>query len=401
MKITEVRVILTCPSRNFVFVKVMTDEPGMYGVGEGTVNGSEPIIAKTIEHLSYLLIGRDPAAIEDIWQTLYHSGYWRGGPIFAGALAAIDFALWDIKGKVAGLPVYQLLGGKAREGAAVYGHAAGPTPTAVEDAARSFMAKGYKYIRAQLSGGYGGYGGPGMHRHEDSTIPGHKGTDYFNPAPYLNSTPKLFEHLRLTLGTDDIELLHDVHEQLTPIEAAQLAKNLEPYRLFYLEDPLRPEQKEHFPLVRQASTTALAIGEIISSRWDCLPLFQNHWIDFIRIAPIHVGGITEARKICVLAETYFVRTAFHGAMDLGPIGQAAAVHLDLAIPNFGVQEWVSFPEQLQEVVTGLCYLQDGYAYPQEKPGLGVDIDEAAAQKYPYERAYMPTVRRIDGTMHVY
>lgn len=400
MKITEVKVILTCPGRNFLFVKILTDEPGIYGVGEGTVNGSEPIVASAIEHLAPLIIGRDPAQIEDIWNTLYYSGYWRGGPIFAGALAAIDFALWDIKGKVAGLPVYQLLGGRSRDGAPVYRHAHGPTPAAVEEAARSFMEEGIKFIRCQLSGGYGGYGGAGLVRHEDSTVPGHRGTDYFNYEPYLAATPKMFEHLRVALG-NDINLLHDVHEQLTPNEAAQLAKSLEPYRLFFLEDPLRPEQKDFFPMLRQASTTPLAIGEIITSRWDCLPLFQNHWIDFIRTAPIHVEGITEIRRICILADAYFVRTAFHGAQDLGPVGQAAAVHVDLSIPNFGVQEWMNFPPQLYDVISGTCHVENGMAYPEEKPGLGVDINEAEAAKYPYQRAYMPTHRRSDGTIHLY
>jgi mannonate dehydratase len=270
----------------------------------------------------------------------------------------------------------------------------------VENSARSYIEKGFKYIRAQISGGYGGYGGGGLVRHEDSNVPRHRGTDYFTFEPYLIGTPKLFEHLRMTLGLE-INLLHDVHEQLTPIEAVQLAKNLEPYRLFFLEDALRPEQKEHYPLLRQHSTIPLAIGEIITSRWDCLPMFQNHWIDFIRTAPIHVGGITEIRRICTLADAYFVRTAFHGAMDLGPVGQAAAIHVDLSISNFGVQEWMGFPPELYEVITGTCYVKDGMAYPEEKPGLGVDINEAEAKKYPYQQAYMPTHRRVDGTIHLY
>ena len=400
MKITEVRVIVTCPTRNYVLVKVMTDQDGLYGVGDGTLNGSELAVAQAIEHAAPLLLGRDPLATEDTWQLLYHWSYWRGGPIFASALGAIDLALWDIKGKVAGLPVYQLLGGKSREGVACYGHAYGRDPAELEEDVRRFLENGYRYVRAQLRGGYGGYGGPGMVRHEPSTQPHIPGTDFFTPTPYLMSTIKLFEHLRKALG-EEVELLHDVHEQLTPIEAAWLAKRLEPYRLFFLEDPLRPEHKESFQLVRAASTTAIAMGELFTSRWDCLPLFQKQWIDFIRIAPIHVGGITEARKICALAETFQIRTAFHGAADIGPIGQAAAVHLDLAIPNFGVQEWVTFPDLVHEVMPGACFFRAGYAYPHEKPGLGVDINEELAKKYPYKRAYMPIVRRIDGSMHVY
>ncbi|HEX2911731.1 MAG TPA: enolase C-terminal domain-like protein, partial [Chloroflexia bacterium] len=294
MKITEVRVFLTGPSRNYTLVKILTDDPEIYGVGDGTVNGSEPLVAAALEHFAPLLIGRDPAAIEDIWQTIYGATYWRGGVVYVAALAAIDLALWDIKGKVAGLPVYQLLGGASRDTVAVYGHAHGPTVEAAEASARNLMEQGYKYVRVQLDGGYGGYGGPGMVRHTDSTAEGHRGVDYFAPEPYLISTPRLFEHLRSKLG-GEINLLHDVHEQLLPIEAARLAKDLEPYRLFYLEDALRPEHKEGFEVIRRYSTTALAIGEIFTSRGDCLPLFQRQLIDFIRIAPIHVGGITEAR----------------------------------------------------------------------------------------------------------
>lgn len=402
MKITEVRTILTGPHLSYVLVKIMTDVDGLYGVGDGTLAGNEEAVAKTVEHLGELLIGRDPAAIEDCWQQLYHSGYWRGGPVFMSALGALDLALWDIKGKVAGQPIYQLLGGQSREGVSCYGHAHGRDAVEVEDNVRRFQAQGYQYIRAQLisSTGYGGYGGQGMVRFEPSTHPHIPGTSYFSAPPYLNSTPKLFEHLRATIGWE-VNLLHDVHEQLTPIEAAWLAKQLEPYRLFYLEDPLRPEQREHFKLLREASTTALAIGELFNSRWDCLSLMQNHWIDFIRIAPIHVGGITEARKICILAETFQVQTAFHGAQDIGPIGQAAAVHIDMAIPNFGVQEWITFPDAVHEVMPGACELREGKAYPNDRPGLGIDINEEAARKYPFKKKYMPIIRRADGTMHVY
>ena len=395
MKITEVRVIVTCPTRNYVLVKVMTDQEGLYGVGEGTLNGSELAVVQAIEHASHLLVGKDPLATEDNWQLLYHWSYWRGGPVFMAALGAVDLALWDIKGKVAGMPLYQLLGGRSREGVACYGHAHGRDLVEVEENVRSFMERGYRYVRAQL----GDYGGPGRVRYEPSSRPELPGTHFFAPTPYLTSTPKLFEHLRKALG-DDVELLHDVHEQLIPVEAAWLAKRLEPYRLFFLEDPLRPEHRESLGLVRGASTTPLAMGELFSSRWECLPLFQNRWIDFIRIAPIHVGGITEAKKIAVLADSFQVRTAFHGAADIGPIGQAAAVHLDLAVPNFGVQEWVSFPEPVHEVMPGACEFREGYAYPNEAPGLGVDIDEDKAKRYPYERSFMPIVRRTDGSMHV-
>lgn len=396
MKITEVRVILTCPGRNYVFVKVMTDVPGLYGVGEGTLSGSEPIVAEALRHISELLIGRDPQRIEDIWRVLYHQGYWRGGPIFMAAIAAIDTALWDIKGKQAGLPVYQLLGGAARDGVMCYSHAFGKSFTETEDSARRLIEQGFRVVRCQV----GEYGGAGNIGEIPPLQPGTPAAKIYEPTPYLLSVPKLFAHLRAQLGME-IELFHDVHEQLQPIEAARLAKELEPYRLFFLEDPLMPEHRESWPLVRSASTTPLAIGEIITSRWDCLPLFMNRWIDFIRIKPLHVGGITEARKILTLAEPFNVRSAFHGAADIGPIAQAASVALQMVIPNFGVQEWTRYPEPAYEAVSGVVRMERGYLYPNEAPGFGVDIDEAVAANYPYRRAYMPHARRADGSVHVY
>jgi len=395
MKITEVRVIVTSPGRNHVVVKVLTDE-GVHGVGEGTLNGSELAVAEALRHSSELVIGLDPHRIEDIWHLLYYHAYWRRGPIQMAVVSAIDMALWDIKGKVAGLPVYQLLGGKAREGCVVYGHASGGTYEQIVNSVRSFQQRGYRVIRVQ----HGSYGGPGMLRSIPPHRPGVPGTQIFEPTPYLIDTPRMFAHLREELG-DEVELCHDVHEQLTPQQAAFLAKSLEPYRLFFLEDPVRPDHKESFKLVREASTTPLAMGELFVSRWDCLQLFVNQWIDYIRIKPQHVGGITEAKKIFTLAEPYQVKSASHGAADIGPIGQAAAVHVGLTIPNFGVQEWTSYHESAREVFRDGAFYNDGYAFVQEKPGLGIDVDEKAAKKYPYKKSYMPLVRREDGTMHVY
>jgi mannonate dehydratase len=397
MKITEVRVILTCPTRNYLFVKILTDE-GVYGVGEGTLNGSELAVATAIEHAAELLIGRDPMRTEDLWQLIYNWSYWRAGPIYMSALGALDLALWDIKGKVAGLPVYELIGGKSRDGVLTYGHADGSDPSEVADNVRVFLDRGYKVVRAQQ----GGYGGSGVVRREAPLRRNVPGEAYFDAAPYLAETPKLFEHLRAELG-DEVELLHDVHEQLTPNQAAWLAKQLEPYRLFYLEDPLPPEHYESFRVVREASTTSLAMGEVFTSRWDCIRLFAEQLIDYIRIKPIHVGGITEARKIMVFAEPAQIRSAFHGAGDIGPVGQAASLHLQISIPNFGVQEWIDFGTEgsarLREVTPNPCEWRDGYAYPHEAPGLGMDVDEEAASRYPYRKAYLPIIRRVDGTMH--
>lgn len=396
MKITNIQTLLTCPGRNYLFIKVLTDQPGLWGIGEGTLNGSEPIVAAAIQHVTPLLLGRDPHAIEDTWHLIYRQGYWRGGPIFMAALAAIDMALWDIKGKLAGMPVYQLLGGKARENILCYSHAGGRDEKECEDNVRRLMSQGFRAIRCQV----GPYGGAGVVGQLPPCHPDAPPTTLYEPTPYLLQTPKLFAHLRSQLGME-VELLHDVHEQLDPIQAARLAKELEPYRLFYLEDPLMPEHRESWPLVRAASTTPLAIGEIFTSRWDCLPLFQNRWVDYIRIKPLHVGGITEARKILILAEPFNVRSAFHGAADIGPVAQAASVALQMVIPNFGIQEWTRFPDPVYEAVEGIPEMREGYLYPSEKPGLGVEINETKLAQYPYKRAFMPLVRRTDGTMHVY
>ena len=412
MKITEVRVIVTSPGRNYVVVKIVTDEPGLYGVGDATLNGRELSVATALqEHIAPLLIGRDPDRIEDIWQMLFRGTYWRGGPVLMTALAGIDTALWDIKGKRAGLPVYSLLGGKTREGALAYTHAGGRDFAEVEDDVRRKMAEGFKVIRAQTSipGNVGTYGaggeaeaasakwaqgGSGQSWGDGGPMPS---VERWEPGPYLRTIPALFAHLRDKLG-DEIELFHDVHERLTPIQAARLAKELEPFHLFFLEDCLRPEHKESFRIIRQHTTTPLAMGELFHTRWECVPLITEQLIDFIRCDLGHIGGITEAQKIAHIAETFYVQTAWHGPGDIGPATHAANVHLDLATPNFGVQEMVKFPEVVHEVLPGAPTLQDGFLHVTDAPGLGTDVNEELAKKYPYERAYLPMARRADGAM---
>ncbi len=412
MKITEVRTIVTCPTRNYVLVKIMTDEPGLYGVGDATLNGRELSVASALrDHIAPLLIGRDPDRIEDIWQFLFRGAYWRGGPVLMTALAGIDVALWDIKGKRAGLPVYSLLGGKTREGALAYSHAGGKDPIETEDQARRLMERGFKVVRCQVAveGNVGTYGAGGASEAATATWGGVSGgiygdggrmppTEIWEPGPYLRAIPKLFAHLRATLG-EEIDLFHDVHERLTPIQAARLARELEPYHLLFLEDCLRPEHKESFRLIRQHTTTPLAMGELFHTKWDCLPLIAEQLIDYIRCDLGHIGGITEAKKIATLAECYHVQTAWHGPGDIAPAIHAANVHVDLAIPNFGVQEMVFFPEPVHEVMPGAPTFKDGYLHVTDAPGLGVDINEEAAKKYPYDRAYLPVTRRRDGSVH--
>ncbi|MEO1999362.1 MAG: D-galactonate dehydratase family protein [Planctomycetaceae bacterium] len=397
MKIRDVRTVVTCPGRNYVLLKIVTDS-GIHGVGDGTLNGRELAVAELLEqHLKPLLIGRDADRIEDIWQDLFRGTYWRGGPVLNTALAAIDMALWDIKGKRAQLPLYSLLGGKTRNAVLCYGHASGDSIPDTAQHAQQLIDVGYRVVRCQtqIPGTQGTYGAGRGDAPRGERLPF---VETWEPTPYLNTIPKLFEFLRRELG-DQIELLHDVHERLNPIQAARLACELEPFHLFFLEDPLRPEHKESFRVIRNHSTIPLAMGELFTNKWECLPLITEQLIDFIRCDLAHVGGITEARKIATLCEAFHIQTAWHGPPDVSPITHAANVHLDLALPNFGVQEWSHHPEQVADVITGGPTFCDGYLTVSDLPGLGCDIDETAAARYPYERAYLPTTRRADGSVH--
>jgi mannonate dehydratase len=400
MKITNAKVIVTCPGRNFVTLKIETDA-GIHGLGDATVNGRELAVASYLtDHVLPTLIGRDAQQIEDIWQYLYRGAYWRRGPITMAAIGAVDTALWDIKAKQANLPLYQLLGGASREGVMVYGHANGETIEETIAEARKYQAMGYKAIRLQT-------GIPGM----KSTYGVSRDKLFYEPADaanptenvwstvkYLPMVPKLFEAARAALGWD-VHLLHDVHHRLTPIEAARLAKDLEPYRLFWLEDPTPAENQEAFRLIRQHTTTPLAVGEVFNSIWDAKTLIEEQLIDYIRMTVAHAGGITHLRRVADLADLYKVRTGCHGATDLSPVCLAAALHFDLWVPNFGIQEYMRHTAETDAVFPHGYTFDAGYLHPGDKPGLGVDIDEALAATYPYRRASLPVNRLEDGTMH--
>ena len=376
LTIREVRAILTAPSRSrLVVVKVLTSEPGLYGLGCATFTQRHLAVKSAVEdYLSPFLIGKDPHRIEDIWQTSWVNSYWRNGPVLNNAISGVDMALWDIKAKLAGMPLYQLLGGKCREAAAVYRHANGNNEQEVEENVRRYREQGYHFIRCQM-GGYGGH--HAINRKPEGARPG----AYFDPAAYARGIPRLFHHLRDKLGFD-IELLHDVHERLAPIDAVRLAKELEPYRLFFLEDPLPPEQPEWFRMIRQQSATPIAMGELFNHPLEWIPLVTERLIDFIRVHISQVGGITMAKKMASTCELFGVRTAWHGPGDVSPVGHAANLHLDLSSPNFGIQEWSSFPDQVREVFPGCPEVRDGYMYPNDRPGLGIDLEEELAAKYP-------------------
>jgi mannonate dehydratase len=399
MKITGARVIVTCPGRNFVTLKIETDE-GLTGLGDATLNGRELAVASYLsDHLIPCLIGRDAHQIEDIWQYLYRGAYWRRGPVTMSAIAAVDTALWDIKAKAAGLPLYQLLGGRSRAGVMVYGHANGRDIEDTCEAVASYIEQGYRAIRAQ-SGVPGLEKVYGIGRDSGFYEPAEKGLPpetTWSTEKYLDFAPKLFERLRATFGFEP-HLLHDVHHRLTPIEAGRLGKSLEPYRLFWIEDPTPAENQEAFRLIRQHTVTPLAVGEIFNSIYDCKDLIQNQLIDYIRTTVVHAGGISHLRKIAALAEIYQIRTGSHGATDLSPICMGAALHFDIAVANFGIQEYMRHTPETDAVFPHAYSFDRGYLQPGEAPGHGVEIDEALAAKYPYDPAYLPVARLEDGTL---
>ncbi len=402
MKITNAKVIVTCPGRNFVTIKIETDK-GVYGLGDATLNGRELSVVSYLEdHLIPCLIGRDPGQIEDIWQYFYRGAYWRRGPVTMTAIAAIDMALWDIKGKVANLPVYELLGGKCREGVMVYGHANGNSIDETLEEVGKYIEMGYKAIRLQCAvPGLGStYGVPVKTKEKmyyepaDSDLPSE---NVWSTEKYLDFVPQLFKAARERYGYDH-HFLHDVHHRLTPIEAGRLGKSLEPYRLFWIEDAVVADNPESFRLIRQHTTSALAVGEVFNSIHDCRTLITEQLIDYIRTTIVHGGGITHLKKIAALAELYNVRTGFHGATDLSPVCMGAALNFDMSIPNFGIQEYMRHTPETDAVFPHNYTFKDGYLHPGDKPGLGVDINEDLAAKYPYKRAYLPVNRLEDGTM---
>jgi mannonate dehydratase len=399
MKITSADVIVTCPGRNFVTLKIHTDQ-GVYGIGDGTLNGRElAVVSYLQDHVVPCLIGRDPRRIEDTWQYLYRGAYWRRGPVTMRAIAAVDMALWDIKGKMAGMPLYQLLGGRSRERVLVYGHANGKDLSETVDAVGHYIDLGYKAIRAQsgipgIDMAYGVGRGKLHYEPADGSLPSET---YWNTPKYLDFVPKLFDKLRATYGFD-YHLLHDVHHRLTPIEAGQLGKSLEPHRLFWLEDATPAENQEAFRLIRQHTTTPLAVGEVFNTIWDCKDLIQNQLIDYIRATVVGAGGITHLRRIADFAALYQVRTGSHGATDLSPVTMGAALHFDTWVPNFGIQEYMRHTDETDAVFPHAYTFEDGYLLPGDAPGHGVDIDEKLAARYPYQRAYLPVARLEDGTM---
>ena len=410
MIIDRAEVIVTSPDRNFVTLKLTTDD-GLTGLGDATLNGRElAVVSYLRDHVVPLLIGRDAGRIEDTWQFLYRSAYWRRGPVTMAAIAAVDVALWDIKGKAAGMPVYQLLGGASRTGLLAYGHASGASTEELFDSIRAHREQGYRAIRVQT-------GVPGLKSiygiASNATFEANKGVRYdhepaqrgalpheedWDTRSYLRHVPTVFEAVRHEFGPE-LPLLHDAHHRLTPIQAARFGKSLEPYDLFWLEDVTPAENQEALRLVRQHTTTPLAIGEIFNTVWDYQQVIREQLIDYVRSAVTHTGGISHLRKVLDYAAQYQIKSGMHGPTDISPVGMAAAMHLGLAIHNFGIQEYMRHGAKTDQVFQQSFTFVDGFLRPGDRPGLGVDLDVDEAGKYPYVQAYLPYNRLADGTIH--
>jgi mannonate dehydratase len=399
MKITDGKVFVCSPGRNFVTLKLYTDE-GIYGLGDGTLNGRElAVVSYLNDHVIPCLIGRDPRDTEDIWQYLYRGAYWRKGPVTMTAISAVDIALWDIKGKALNTPLYNLLGGRSRTKVTVYGHANGRDIAETVDAVGHYMQEGYVAVRAQtgIPGIAAIYGVSGDKKFYEPAKKGLPPEENWSSEKYMVHVPKLFEALRVKYGTD-VHLLHDAHHRLTPIQAARLGKELEPYHLFWLEDATPAELQEGFRIIRQHTTTPLAVGEIFDSVWDSKQLISEQLIDYLRMEPLRGGGVTPMKKIAAFADMYHVQTGFHGATDMSPVTLGTSLQLDISINNFGIQEYMRHSKETDEVFPHGYTFKSGFLYPSETPGHGVDFDEKLAAKFPYERAYLPVNRKLDGTM---
>jgi mannonate dehydratase len=399
VKIIDAKVIVCCPGRNFVTLKITTDQ-GIYGLGDATLNGMEKTVeAYLVNYCIPSLLGKDPMNTEDIWHYFYRGVYWRRGAVSMTAVSAIDMALWDIKGKALNTPLYNLIGGKSREKVLVYSHANGRDIDETLQSVSAEIEKGFKAIRVQsgIPGIENTYGVPLNNKPYE---PAHKGLpveEIWDTSKYLNFVPALFEKVRHVAG-ENIHLLHDVHHRCTPVEAARLAKELEPMHLFWLEDPVAGELQEGLRLIRKHSTTPIAIGEVFNTIYDYSSLFTEQLIDYVRMPLVHGGGITHMLKVTAMASVYHICTGFHGATDLSPVNLAASIHFNMSVNNFGIQEYMPHQEIVNEVFKTNYRFEDGSLLIDDTPGIGVDIDEIAALKFPYTMARLPVNRKRDGTM---
>lgn len=401
LTIKDVKVIATSGAARYrwIFVKIITSEPGLYGIGSAS-NQFQPhaVIAAIEKHLTPWLVGKNPDQIEDLWQSGHLRTYWRNGPVNNCVLSGMDMALWDIKGKRAGMPVYELLGGKVRDAVPCYDHAGGKDHESAAESVKKSMEKGFRHIRVQL-GGYGGGGfippGKGSRPEGAPNRPG------FDEETYVENVPKLFEYVRSKVGFEP-KLCHDVHSHLTGANAMEFCRRMQPFQMLFVEDVLPPEQLAWYRQIRQVCTTPQAVGEVFSHPFEYMPLITERVIDFVRCRVSAIGGITQARKVATMCEVFGLKTAFQEGGDNDPVNQLAAYHVDMASPAFGIQEENAFPPAARELLPGCAEIRGGYLYGSGKPGLGIDIDERLAAKYPMapipDGGTYPLDRTLDGAV---
>jgi len=399
LKIKSVKAIATAPSgSNLIVVKVETTEPGLYGLGCATFTQRAFSVVTAIEkYMNEFCVGRDADNIEDMWQAFYVSSYWRNGPVLNNALSGLDQALWDIKGKRAKMPVYQLLGGKSRFAVPLYAHAGGRNVDELITNVKQFMDQGFKYVRIQL-GGYGGVGAAPATPDFKAAGFGAESDSFMDEQGYIRSVPKMFEAVRKACG-EEVELLHDIHERSQPMDVINMCRRVEEYRPYFIEDPLSPENTHWWKQLRESTSVPFAMGELFNNINEFVQPMVNHYFDYIRIHISQIGGITPAMKVARLGEWFNVKTAWHGPGDVSPVGHAANAHIDLAVWNFGIQEGAYFfSDKEKAVFPGCPTVKDGYLYINEAPGLGVDINEKEAAKYPISTRSNWIVRGKDGTI---
>ncbi len=403
LTIKDVKIITTSGGGNYrwVFLKIITSEPGLYGIGSANDHYQTLAVATALEkHLKPWLIGKDPDRIEDLWQSANFRTYWRGGPVNNKVIGAMDEALWDIKGKRAGMPVYEMLGGKAHDAVACYDHVSGLTREQAVEAVSKSVERGYRHMRLQY--GEGGYGGGGfIHAGEGNRAEGGYQGQAFDEDLYVETIPPVFEYVRSKLGFGP-KLLHDVHSHLSASNALLFSKRMEPYHMFFVEDLLAPERLSWYREVRRLCATPQAVGEVFTNPAEYYPLISEHLVDFIRTRVTAIGGITQAKKIATVCEVFGVKTAFQEGGENDPVNQLAAYHVDLSSTAFGIQEENHFPPQVHEMMPGTAEIRKGYLYGSGRPGLGIDINEEMAAKYPIAEfrnggAY-GTDRSLDGTV---
>ena len=400
IKITNVKAIGVRPTNiDLVVVKVETSEPGLYGLGCATFNQRALAVIEAVnKYLPELCIGRDAENIEDMWRVAYYSSYWRNGPVLNNGISGLCDALWDIKAKRANMPLYQLLGGKSRFAVDCYTSGDGQSPEAIAENVQKAMDDGFRHVRI----GAGRYGGPGvLGANPDFLDAGYARKDdrFMFQRGYAMAIPKVFEAVRNRCG-DEVELIHDIHELLEPRDAINVCLAVEQFRPYFIEDPLSPENTHWWKLFRGSTSVPIAMGELFNNVNEYLEPMSNRLFDFIRCHVSQIGGITQAMKIAHLGEWFNIKTAWHGPTDTSPVGHAALAHMELVHPNFGIHEGRGgFSDRLSEFFPGCPTIKNGYMYVNEAPGVGVEINEKLASKYPATNdGGRWTTRKRDGTI---